>query len=94
MGRVLLFEFLIFLLPFMAFAAWAYIKRGDGTQPLFDDAPFFWLSATGLVGVIIGFLSFSSLQRTGTDVVYEPARFEDGRIIPGRALPRGQAADN
>ncbi|VAW11174.1 hypothetical protein MNBD_ALPHA09-926 [hydrothermal vent metagenome] len=94
MGRVILFELLIFLLPFLAFAAWAYVKRGDDTTPLFDDAPVFWLSVVGLVGVVIGFLSFSSLERTGTDVVYEPARMEDGRVVPGRALPRDQVGAN
>lgn len=94
MGRVILFEFLLFLVPFAAFAAWAYVKRGQDTRPIFDDAPLFWLSAIGLVAVVIGFLSFSSLERTGTDVVYEPARMEDGRIVPGRAVPREPAGGN
>lgn len=94
MGRVILFEFVIFLLPFVAFAAWAYAKRGEGSEPLFANAPIYWLSVTGLVGVLVGFLSFSSITRTGTDVVYEPARMVDGVIVPGRAVPRDQAADN
>ncbi|MFV2035667.1 MAG: DUF6111 family protein [Halocynthiibacter sp.] len=94
MGRVILFEFVIFLLPFLAYAAWAHIRRGERTEPLFNDAPVYWLSVTGLVGVLVGFLSFSSITRTGTDVVYEPARMVDGVIVPGRAVPRDQADGN
>lgn len=88
MARLILIQLALFLLPFVVFAAWAFMKRGEKTGPLFANAPIFWLTAIGLVGVVIGFLSFSSLERTGTDVVYEPARMEDGRLIPGRAVPR------
>lgn len=91
MARLILFELILFLLPFAGFAAWAFIKRGGEQSPLFDDAPTFWLTTVGLVAVIGGFLSFSSIERTGIDVVYEPARMEDGRVIPGRAVPREQA---
>ena len=93
MARVILFELVLFLLPFVVFAAWAFVKRGQESTPLFDDAPTFWLIAIGLVGVIIGFLGFSSLERSGTDVVYEPARVEDGRIVPGRAVPRDDVSN-
>lgn len=94
MARVILMALVLFILPFVIYGIWAFIKRTDSETPIFNTAPNFWLAGFGLVAAIIGILSFSSLDRGGVDTVYEPARFEDGKVIPGRTVPRDSATQN
>ena len=94
MARVLLMALALFVLPFVIYGIWAFIKRSDSETPIFNTAPNFWLAGIGLVAAIVGILSFSTLDRGGIDTVYVPAKVEDGKIIPGRTVPRDSVSQN
>lgn len=92
MLRVVALVLVLFVLPFAVFGIYAYLRRDAGeTRPLFDDAPTFWLTATGLAAAIVGIFGFATLERTERDGVYVPAHVENGEIVPGRVVPRDQA---
>lgn len=81
----IVFNILLFLLPFAAFflyARYANAKRARaGHDPL--ETPWFWLVAIALVLAIAGFFVLRAAidPHTGT---YVPARVgPDGKLIPG-----------
>jgi hypothetical protein len=77
-----------FILPFLLYFAWAWLARrrslaGPGA------VPWIGLSAAGLVlsaGALMWFAESRALPEAG---IYQPARIEDGRIIPGGTRPPG-----
>lgn len=85
MLRVVLVNFLMFLLPFLIYAAFMLAtgrrKAGEG---FWTDAPVMWLFAMGLglMLIAVGFLiSFGGGEPGGS---YVPPHMEDGVIKPGR----------
>ena len=88
----IVYEILLFLLPFVAFftyARWANRRRAtNGKDPL--QTPWFWLVALGLVLAIGGFFAMRALipEHTGH---YIPATIgPDGKLIPGHFEGDGQ----
>lgn len=84
MTRVL-YEVLLFALPFIVFfsyAVWANSRRrARGDDPL--QTPWYWLVVLGLVFAIAGFFIISATQPAHTGR-YIPAQVgPDGKIIPG-----------
>ena len=74
-----------FLLPFLLYGLYLWhAKRTGRNSP--EATPWFWLAGAGLLLVILGFLIWGGffLNETGS---YTPARFENGRIVPGRVEP-------
>ncbi|MEK9971016.1 MAG: DUF6111 family protein [Ferrovibrio sp.] len=81
MSRVIV-SLLPLLLPFLLYGAYIWhVKRSGRDGP--EATPWFWLAATGMVLVIISFVVYGAFfEDTLGD--YAPARFENGRIVPGR----------
>ncbi len=89
MLRIALIDLLLFLLPFVLYAAWVWLsRRGSGRRGgIFDDAPIHWLLIAGallVIGALAYFISFSGAPPGG---VYEPPKFEGGKIKPGHIEP-------
>ncbi|MGD9869063.1 MAG: DUF6111 family protein [Hyphomicrobiales bacterium] len=85
MLRVVFVNFLMFLLPFLVYAAFMIAtgrrKVGEG---LWTDAPLKWLFVTGLGLMLIAvglLISFTGGDPGGS---YEPPHMENGVIKPGR----------
>ncbi|HEX6958259.1 MAG TPA: DUF6111 family protein [Ferrovibrio sp.] len=81
MSRLLL-NLLPLLLPFILYGLYLWhVKRSGKDGP--EATPWFWLAASGLVLAIVSFIIWGVFfeQQLGD---YAPARFEDGRIVPGR----------
>ncbi|MEM7192502.1 MAG: DUF6111 family protein [Pseudomonadota bacterium] len=84
MLRVILVDVLLFLLPFLIYAAYMVWVKGVAPKSAMAGAPFLWLILIGFVGLFIGMLAvvhFSGGDREGD---YQPAILEDGVIKPGR----------
>ncbi len=77
---MLILDLLLFVLPFILYAA------GRGVAPM--------LSRTGLALAVLAVtaigatgLWYARQDHMGAGERYAPARIEDGRIVPGRAVP-------
>ena len=71
-----------FLLPFLLYGLYLWHAKRTGRDGP-EATPWFWLAGAGLLLVILGFVVWGGffLNEPGS---YTPARFEDGRIVPGR----------
>jgi heme A synthase len=71
-----------FLLPFLLYGLYIWHAKRSGREGP-EAAPWFWLAAIGLLLVILGFVVWGGYFGESVGP-YAPARFEDGRIVPGR----------
>jgi hypothetical protein len=80
MSRII--EIVLFVTPFVAFAAWRLLFPSAGLTPrmLYGTAGFVLLMLAAL---------FWLHQQDAADAgrVYVPAALQDGRIVPGHAAP-------
>lgn len=84
MLRIILIDILLFMLPFLIYAAYVIWVKGVAPNSALAGAPMVWLVAAGVAAVFIGLLllvEFSGGDREGT---YRPSVLEDGVIKPGR----------
>jgi hypothetical protein len=85
MGRTILIQALLFLAPFAVYAIVLIAIKKDAREP--ENWPvkiLLTLATMGCVLVIVGLVFFTHFGGAPTTGVYEPARFEDGKLIPGR----------
>ena len=83
MLRIILINILLFLLPFLIYAAYVVWVKGVAANRAMAGAPFLWLILAGLGILVVGLLTlveFSGGDREGT---YKPSVIEDGVIKPG-----------
>jgi uncharacterized protein DUF6111 len=83
MLRIALIDILLFLLPFLAYAAYMIWVKGVAPGNVMNTAPVYWLLAIGfglLFAVTATLVQFSGGSREGT---YHPPVIEDGVIRPG-----------
>ncbi|WP_370151974.1 DUF6111 family protein [Ferrovibrio sp.] len=81
MSRII-FHLLPLVLPFLLYGLYVWhVRRSGGEGPAVT--PWFWLSAIGLTLVVAGMIIGGLItgQEPGQ---YVPARFENGKILPGR----------
>jgi len=71
-----------FILPFLLYFAWAWLARRKSIESA-ATVPWIWLSAAGLVLTAAALLWFAESRSLPEGGSYQPARIEDGRIIPG-----------
>jgi len=85
------FDVLLFLLPFVLYGlwlAWARRRAATGGDPrTWRNAPFGLLVVAGLVLVLLSFIAWRFVEPDNAGGTYEPARVEDGRLVPGRIRP-------
>ncbi|MCE1237715.1 MAG: DUF6111 family protein [Hyphomicrobiales bacterium] len=83
MIRLVAIQIGLFLLPFLAWAAWnAMLGRTPPEGALRRRAPA--LAFVGLVLVIVAFVVLAVFDGGSASGVYVPDRFENGRLVPGR----------
>jgi hypothetical protein len=76
-------ELVLFLAPFVAFLAWR-LTAGSGGPPR-----VVLIGAACALALLAGMLAWLGRERSfppGT--AYVPAELQDGRIVPGHAVPR------
>jgi Family of unknown function (DUF6111) len=85
MGRVVVLDVLLFLLPFAAYAVWLVVTRGslaNATDWQIKTIAFLGIAgAVLLVGTLVVFVTF---QTSPPGHEYEPAHLENGQIVHGK----------
>ena len=93
MGRIFLEFVLPLVLPTAIYLLWLRAERrrierlGHGEKPRWQDAPYFWLAAMGVVlagAVLVAVHYAGGMGTTGT---YVPPRVIDGQVVPGHIEP-------
>ena len=83
MIRVLITQVILFLLPFILYAAYLFLTRKIHKRA-WIDAPRYWLVLAGVVFSLIGFITMSLVNNNPLNGTYVPAHFEGGKVIPGQ----------
>ena len=86
MIRRILFETLLFLLPFALYGAYLRLAKRDENAPA-PQHPWTILFASGLVLVAASFLIWGITEGAGEQGVYVPPHVENGRVVPGHVEP-------
>lgn len=83
MLRMLIEEFLLFVLPFCLFASYLVIRRRNPFKVESWSGHLFWLSVAGLLFAIASFVyaGLVAERHTGSFV---PPHVEGGRLVPGQ----------
>lgn len=88
MARFVLFDLLLFLLPFAAYALWLILTRR--TLRNADDWTVKTIAVLALVGAVITIIAlvvFVHLDTAPPGGTYVPAHIENGVIVPGQIVP-------
>ncbi|MFK7791481.1 MAG: DUF6111 family protein [Devosiaceae bacterium] len=80
MLRIAVINLALFLVPFALYLLWSTV-RGKRS-----DLPFYWLLGSGVALVLVAMITLAQFETGGTTGQYEPARFENGEIVPGRTV--------
>jgi len=77
-------QLLLLLLPFALYALYlSLVRRKQATDPAWREAPWAWLTVSGLALVIVSFLVLGYIGGDPIGGTYTPARAIDGKIVPG-----------
>ena len=85
MIRIVIENFLLFLLPTLAYAAYRYWSEGGKLTwaQVMDEAPVIWLVIAGVVLVAIFLVGLDNPGGGRPDQIYFPAEYKDGKLVPG-----------
>lgn len=84
MLRILLQYLLPLVLPFLVYLLYAYLAKKPGAV---SDGPWIGLAAAGVALMAVSLVTWGLLSGSEPGGTYVPARFEDGRLVPGRTEP-------
>ena len=82
MLRVALVDILLFLTPFLIYAAYMLAIRGQSVEQLIKDIPVMWLIGAGFALLIIAMVALVSFSGGKPGGSYQPAVIENGVIKP------------
>jgi hypothetical protein len=85
MLRIALQYLLPLVLPLLAYLVYAGVSR---KTRVLEGAPWIGLAAAGVVLMAASLVSWSLLTGAEPGETYVPARFEDGRVVPGTTVER------
>ena len=86
MVRPILIELLFFLVPFILYAIFLWATRARVFDPQsWPVSTIIWLAIIAFLLVIGSFIVLAQFSGLPPGSVYEPARFEDGSVVPGAA---------
>jgi hypothetical protein len=92
MTRILFTYLVPFLLPIAIYALWVWYRTGyaarhGGEAPNFEQGPWPLLLFSGalLSFAVMGTIALNQGEPAGA--AYEPARIENGRVVPGNLDP-------
>ena len=94
MGRIL-FSYVLpavaptaIYLAWLQWARWRARRRGLESLPELRSGPWMWLVLAGAVLAVFGLLLTMTLDRNAPGGVYEAPHVVDGKIVPGRVVPK------
>ncbi|MER2606093.1 MAG: DUF6111 family protein [Siculibacillus sp.] len=83
MLRLVLIQVSLFAAPFLLWVLWALVRR-RGLATWRSEAPTAGLAIAGLALVIASLVWLAVFEGGSSQGTYEPDRFENGRLVPGR----------
>lgn len=83
----LLYQALLFLLPFALYAVYLRLLAQEKPSGEARDHPWTILFGTGLLLVAASFVYWGLTEGEPAEGVYVPPHMEDGRIVPGYMEP-------
>ncbi|MDQ0394702.1 DUF6111 family protein [Labrys monachus] len=82
MLRPFFYEFVLFLLPFLAYALYLHARRRNGfSLQGWERAPLLGLLALGVVCVGVGLALFAHFGGVPAGSAYVPAHMENGKLV-------------
>ena len=88
MARLFAFNIFFFMLPFVGYAGYLLITQGSFRNiSEWQMRTIAWLALGGSLLMVAALVYFLQFQPGEAGSTYLPARFEDGKIIPGRLVP-------
>jgi hypothetical protein len=94
MARLFAYNIFFFLLPFLAYAAYLLATRGSFRNiSQWQAQTIAWLALGGAVLMVAALVYFTQFQAGEADSTYVPARFDNGRIIPGYLEPAAPSSE-
>lgn len=85
MARTILIQIALFLAPFAVYALVLLATKRDAREAgNWPARTLLTLAIAGGVLVILGLVFFAHFGGAAPGGTYEPARYEDGKLIPGR----------
>jgi hypothetical protein len=86
MSRIV-FQALLFLAPFVAYAVWLHFTgRGWRAPERWRGVPLAWLVAAGVALVAASLVALALTSGGSTRALYVPAHMKDGVFVPGRIV--------
>lgn len=89
----IVFQLVLFLLPFLAYGIWRLAKQEaieEGRKPW----PITILFATGAALAVLAWIVLVFVDRGGKETCIQRAYFEDGRVVPAREVPCEKRRDD
>jgi len=88
MLRLVLIQLFLFLLPFIGLGVFLWATAGfEAAKAGYQGTRLIWLVTAGAGLMVIGFILLGALGEEHTGP-YQPLRFEDGQLVPGRFRDR------
>lgn len=87
----ILFDVLLFLMPFALYAAYLRVRQHE-EEAHTKQHPWTALFISGLVLVAASFVFWGLFEDVNQRGVYVPPHLEDGRLVPGRVIPETEAS--
>lgn len=84
MARALLITLLPLILPLLLYFSWRMVYGNERLPKWAQDVPWVTLGSIGLVLAALALGVWRLTTDADPGSVYEPPRFEDGQIVPGR----------
>ncbi len=89
MTRILVQVILPLLVPIAVYALWTSYdrrRRGIGGLPGWEEGNWYWAAVAGF-GLVVAIFAVTMAATGNGDGTYQPARMQDGKIVPGRLGP-------
>ncbi|WP_306257938.1 DUF6111 family protein [Pararhizobium sp. IMCC21322] len=84
MTRFYLTYALLFAVPFVLYVSYIYFSMGrSAIRESLTVKALGWLSVLGAGLTVVVIVVLTNFTGFASDGVYQPARFEDGRLLPG-----------
>jgi hypothetical protein len=85
MARLVAFNAIFFLLPFVIYAGWLFVTRGSASNPAYWPLRTVGLLALGgAIVMVVALVIFLQFTGAPPEANYRPATLgEDGRLVPG-----------
>jgi hypothetical protein len=85
MIRIIFTYVVPFVAPAIGWYVWArFLRKPDGSRTVgWRGAPWHWLAVAGVAAVVVVLL-VTAPAGGDPNQVYEPARVEDGKVVPGQ----------